>query len=141
MSIKRELWITVAGVMALMAATVSVAATDLEQEIIDRIKPVGEVCIQGKSNCAAPVAAVASGPRSGEQVYGASCVACHDSGLAGAPKIGVAADWAPRIAQGEETLVGNALHGIRGMPPKGTCMSCSEEEIKLAVEYMVSKSQ
>ncbi len=108
MSIKRELWITVAGVMAVMAATASIAATDLEQELIDRIKPVGEVCIQGKSDCAAPVAAVASGPRSGEQVYGAACVACHDSGLAGAPKIAVAADWAPRIAQGEETLVSNA---------------------------------
>ncbi len=142
MSIKRELWITVAGVMAVMAAAAAIAATDLEQELIDRIKPVGEVCIQGKNNCAAPVAAaVASGPRSGEQVYGASCVACHDSGLAGAPKIAVAADWAPRIAQGEETLVGNAIHGIRGMPPKGTCMNCSEEEIKLAVEYMVAKSQ
>ena len=116
-------------------------ATDLEQELIDRIKPVGEVCIQGKSDCAAPVAAVASGPRSGEQVYGAACVACHDSGLAGAPKIAVAADWAPRIAQGEETLVSHALSGIRGMPPKGTCMNCSDEEIKLAVEYMVGKSQ
>jgi cytochrome c5 len=140
-SIKRELWITAAGVMAVMAAMASIAATDLEQELIDRIKPVGEVCIQGKSDCAAPVAAVASGPRSGEQVYGAACVACHDSGLAGAPKIAVAADWAPRIAQGEETLVSHALSGIRGMPPKGTCMNCSDEEIKLAVEYMVSRSQ
>ncbi|MBK7519156.1 MAG: cytochrome c5 family protein [Gammaproteobacteria bacterium] len=138
---KRELWITAAGVMAVMAAMASIAATDLEQELIDRIKPVGEVCIQGKSDCAAPVAAVASGPRSGEQVYGAACVACHDSGLAGAPKIAVADDWAPRIAQGEDALVGNALSGIRGMPPKGTCMNCSDEEIKLAVEYMVSRSQ
>ncbi len=141
MTIKRELWITVAGVMATVAATVAIAATDLEQELIDRIKPVGEVCIQGKNNCAAPVAAVASGPRSGEQVYGAACVACHDSGVAGAPKITVAADWAPRIAQGEETLISHAINGIRGMPPKGTCMNCSDEEIKLAVEYMVGKSQ
>lgn len=141
MSIKRELWITVAGVMAGMAATAAIAATDLKQELIDRIKPVGEVCIQGKNNCAAPVAAVASGPRSGEQVYGAACVACHDAGLAGAPKITVVADWAPRIAQGEDILVSHAINGIRGMPPKGTCMSCSEEEIKLAVEYMVGKSQ
>ena len=67
--------------------------------------------------------------------------ACHDAGVAGAPKIGVAADWADRIAQGEDTLVEHAINGIRGMPPKGTCMSCSDEEIRLAVEYMVGRSQ
>ena len=140
-SIKRQVWVAAVGVFTVTGAMLSFAVTEQEQQIIDRIKPVGEVCIQGKSDCAAPVAAVASGPRSGEQVYGAACVACHDSGLAGAPKIAVAADWAPRIAQGEETLVSHALSGIRGMPPKGTCMNCSDEEIKLAVEYMVSRSQ
>jgi cytochrome c5 len=117
------------------------AVTEQEQQIIDRIKPVGEVCIQGKSDCAAPVAAVASGPRSGADVYGTACIACHGTGAAGAPKLGVAADWAARIAQGEETLVSHAINGIRGMPPKGTCMTCSDEEIKLAVEYMVAGSK
>lgn len=141
MSIKREMWIAAAGSLAMLVATAAVAVTKLEQEVIDRIKPVGEVCIEGSSECAAPVAAAASGPRSGSAVYSASCLACHDSGLAGAPKIGVAEDWAPRIAQGEETLVANAINGIRGMPPKGTCMNCSDEELKLAVEYILSQSQ
>ncbi len=141
MSIKRQVWVATVGVFAVTGAMLSFAVTEQEQQIIDRIKPVGEVCIQGKSDCAAPVAAVASGPRSGADVYGAACMACHDTGAAGAPKLGVAADWTARIAQGEETLVSNAINGIRGMPPKGTCMNCSEEEIKLAVEYMVAKSQ
>ena len=142
MSIKRQVWVAAVGVFAVTGAMLSFAVTEQEQQIIDRIKPVGEVCIQGKGNCAAPVAAVASsGPRSGADVYGTACIACHGTGVAGAPKMGAAADWAPRIAQGEETLVGNAINGIRGMPPKGTCMTCSDEEIKLAVEHMVAGSK
>lgn len=141
MSIKRQSWIAVAGAIAFAGAFQAFAVTQQEQELIDRIRPVGEVCIQGKSNCAAPVAAASSGPRSGADVYGTSCIACHGTGAAGAPKMGVAADWAPRIAQGEETLVSHAINGIRGMPPKGTCMTCSDEEIKLAVEHMVAGSK
>lgn len=141
MSSKRKVWAGTAALLAVLGTTSSVALTEREQEIVDRIKPVGEVCIEGDSSCAAPAAAVASGPRSGEDVYGASCLACHDAGVAGAPKTGVAADWADRIAQGEDTLVEHAINGIRGMPPKGTCMSCSDEEIRLAVEYMIGRSQ
>lgn len=139
MSSQRQWGIVFTGVLALSAA--AVAQTPREQEVIDRIKPVGELCVQGKNECAAPAVAVASGPRSGEQVYGSACVACHDAGVAGAPKIGDVAGWSARIAQGEETLVANAINGIRGMPPRGTCMNCSDEEIKLAVEHMVAASQ
>ena len=64
MSIKRQVWVATVGVFAVTGAMLSFAVTEQEQQIIDRIKPVGEVCIQGKSDCAAPVAAVASGPRS-----------------------------------------------------------------------------
>jgi cytochrome c5 len=140
-SSQRRLSLVAAGVFALAAALGVNAQTAQEQEIIERIKPVGEVCLEGDSACAAPVVAAASGPRAGDQVYASACVACHDTGAAGAPKIGVAADWAPRIAQGADTLLNHAINGIRGMPPKGTCMNCTDEEIKLAVEYIVSKSQ
>ena len=93
MSIKRQVWVAAVGVFTVTGAMLSFAVTEQEQQIIDRIKPVGEVCIQGKSDCAAPVAAVASGPRSGADVYGTACVACHGTGVAGAPKLGGAADW------------------------------------------------
>lgn len=140
-SMIRPISFAVAGLLAVFSSVGTHAQTDREKALIERIKPVGEVCIQGKSECAAPVAAVASGPRSGDAVYTSACVACHDAGVAGAPKTGVAADWTARIAQGPETLVSHAINGIRGMPARGTCMNCSDEEIKLAVEYMVAKSQ
>ena len=55
--------------------------------------------------------------------------------------MGDAAAWAPRIAQGIDTLLANATNGKNAMPPKGLCMECSEAELKGAIEYMISKSQ
>lgn len=112
---------------------------------IERIKPVGEVCVEGKecAGAAAVAAAPAAGgaPRSGDQVFNAVCQGCHATGAAGAPKVGDKAAWGPRISQGKDTLYKHALGGIRAMPPKGTCMACSDEEIKNAVDYMVGKAK
>ena len=141
MSIKRSILLVAAGVLAVSASLGTHAQTDREKAIAERIKPVGELCIEGKSNCAAPAPAVAAGPRTGEQVYGAACVACHSAGVAGAPKVGVAADWVARIAQGEATLITHAINGIRGMPPRGTCATCTDEEIGNAVKHMLASSQ
>ncbi|MEJ2645165.1 MAG: c-type cytochrome [Gammaproteobacteria bacterium] len=77
----------------------------------------------------------------GKKRFESTCIACHGSGVAGAPKFGNKSDWAPRIAQGPETMLKRALSGYKGMPPKGTCGSCSEQEIKDAIAYMVSHSQ
>ena len=138
---KMRLPLLLAGVFSLVAMTGVQAQTDRDKEVIERIKPVGEVCVQGKSNCAAPPVTAAAGPRSGEQVYSSACVACHAAGVAGAPKFGVATDWATRVAQGEDTLLQHAIAGIRAMPPRGTCMNCSDEELRFAVQYMVSNSK
>jgi len=77
----------------------------------------------------------------GQQVYQNTCQACHATGAAGAPKVGDKAAWAPRIATGMDALVASAINGKNVMPPKGTCTSCSDEDLKAAVEYMVSQSQ
>ena len=77
----------------------------------------------------------------GQQIYQTTCQACHATGVAGAPKLGDKEAWAPRIAQGMDTLLANATSGIRAMPPKGTCTACTEAELKSAIEYMVSQSQ
>jgi cytochrome c5 len=142
-SSKRSLSFLIAALT--LAAAGAGAQTEQEKALIERIKPMGEVCLEGDASCAAPVAAAPSGPRSGEQVYASSCLACHDAGIGGAPKTGSKEDWAPRIAQGLDTLVGHAVAGFTGtkgmMPPRGTCMNCSDEEIKLAVEHIVAKSQ
>lgn len=112
-----------------------------KKEIEARIKPAGSVCLEGDSACGGAVAAAGGEPRSGEVVYKASCVACHDTGAAGAPKFGDKGAWKPRIAQGLDTLHTHAISGIRGMPPKGTCMSCSDDEVKAAVDFIVAKSK
>lgn len=77
----------------------------------------------------------------GKKVYDSSCMACHATGAAGAPKVGDKAAWQPRIAQGIDTLVNHAINGIRAMPPKGTCATCSDADLRAAVEYMVGESK
>jgi cytochrome c5 len=68
-------------------------------------------------------------------------MSCHGTGAAGAPKLGDAAAWAPRIAAGMDSLLANATNGLNAMPPMGLCMACSQEELQGAIEYMVEKSQ
>jgi cytochrome c5 len=77
----------------------------------------------------------------GASVYNSKCIICHGSGVAGAPKIGDKAAWKPRIAQGMDTLLANAIKGKNSMPPRGTCSECSDADLKAAIEYMISKSQ
>jgi cytochrome c5 len=77
----------------------------------------------------------------GEQVYTRFCFSCHAAGVAGAPKVGDPAAWAPRIAKGREVLLTGTIDGIPpGMPPKGLCSECSDEELAAAVDYMAERS-
>ena len=124
--------LTAGGVMA-----------SVEDEIRARIQPVGQVCVEGEEcgQAAAPTETASSGPRSGSEVYSSACAACHNTGAAGAPKKGDAGAWSPRIDKGLDTLVTHAINGFNAMPAKGGCGSCSDEEIQLAVEYIVEDSQ
>ena len=118
-------------------------AGSIEDAISERLTPPGSVCIEG-TDCAAATASVtaaSSGPRSGGTVYKNACAACHDSGAAGAPKLGDVAAWAPRIGKGIDVLYANAINGIGGMPAKGLCMDCSDDEMDATVDYMVNKSK
>ena len=140
MSHLKQVFVAMAAAVAVFMSVQAFAVSQAEKDAIaERIKPVGELCMQGES-CAAS-AAVASGPRSGEAVYNAACMACHSTGAAGAPKVGDKAAWTARIAQGSDTLYKHTLEGIRGMPPRGTCSSCSDDEIKAATDYMVAGSK
>ena len=78
--------------------------------------------------------------QAGTEVYKAVCAACHDSGAAGAPKLGDVAGWAPRIGQGYETLVKHAVQGIRAMPAKGGNPDLDEVEVARAVVVMANQS-
>ena len=81
----------------------------------------------------------------GEEVYAKSCSTCHGMGIAGAPKVGDAAAWEARIAQGEQTLLDHAINGYQGsagyMPAKGGFAFLSDEDVAAAVAYMVAESQ
>jgi cytochrome c5 len=133
--------------LAAMTLALGAAAVELSDkqraEIEARIKPMGEVCLQGDAECGGAAVAVASGPRSGEEVYNAACMACHTTGAGGAPMLGDAAAWADRIAKGTEVLYASGVNGVpgTGMIAKGGCMNCSDEEIHAAVDYMIAGSQ
>lgn len=92
---------------------------------------------------AAPVAAAAptSSSAEGKKVYDTACFACHATGVAGSPKLGDKALWAPRIAQGMDVLYNTSLKGKGAMPPKGGNMSLEDSEVKAAVDYMVGQSK
>ena len=77
----------------------------------------------------------------GVSVYNSKCIICHGSGVAGAPKVGDKAAWAPRVATGMDTLLASAIKGKNAMPPRGTCTECSDADLKAAIEYMVSQSR
>lgn len=119
------------------------ALTAKEQAVVDRIQHTASVCVAGDpcsgTDGAAPVVAAAGAVRAGSDVYTTGCAACHASGAAGAPKTGDASAWAARQEQGLDTLVKHAYEGFKGMPAKGLCADCSEEEIRGAVEHMLSQ--
>ena len=79
----------------------------------------------------------------GEQTYLRFCVSCHASGVSGAPPVGNAQAWAPRVAQGDEVLLKNTISGMpsAGMPPRGMCVACTDQELLEAIHYMTSRSQ
>ena len=74
----------------------------------------------------------------GEGIYNKFCFSCHAAGVAGAPKLGDAETWAPRLAQGRELLLKHTIEGIApGMPAKGLCNQCSDEDLAAALDYML----
>lgn len=116
--------------------------------VAERIKPVGEVALAAAETAPAAAkstVAAATPVRDGQQVYQASCIACHDAGVAGAPKVGDRSQWAKRIAKGVDALYASAVNGVNGsagvMPAKGGNPALSSAEVKAAVDYMVGRSR
>lgn len=96
------------------------------------LAPIGSVTAVDKS--------VAKAPRTGEQVYAAVCTSCHTAGVLGAPKIDDKAAWAPRVSQGLEGLLKNAINGINSMPARGGDPTITDEELTNAIVYMTGKA-
>lgn len=100
-----------------------------------RVQPVARVEMQKA------VAVTDGKPRDGATVYNTICMACHATGLAGAPKTGDKAAWAPRIATGLEALLKSATNGKNAMPARGGNAGLSDDELKAAVEYLVGQAK
>ena len=126
------------GYKALNSSNEESSSSDaiVDSALLERIKPIGEVRIDS-SIVVASSENSEKVTRSGEEIYNANCQGCHSSGVMGAPKYASLEDWAPRIDLGLEKLTLSAIAGKGGMPARGTCMDCSDNEIKLTVQYML----
>jgi cytochrome c5 len=115
--------------------------------VAERIKPVAQVEVASAETQREPVKTAAAAPasRNGQQVYQTTCVACHEAGIAGAPKLGDKGQWAKHVAKGLNTLYASALNGVQGsagaMPAKGGNPALSNAEVRAAVDYMVARAK
>lgn len=123
-----------------------------DEAVAKRIRPVGEVVVDpnqpapaaaapaqvaaAPAPAAAPAAAKADAGK-GKSVFDSACTACHTAGVAGAPKLGDKAAWAPRVKAGMDALYASSLKGKNAMPPKGGNLSLADADVKAAVDYMV----
>lgn len=135
-----RLMIRAAAVAATLLVGWAVTAGPVEDEIAERIKKVGNVCVQGDDCASASTADVASVDAGGgiQSTYDKTCATCHNAGVAGAPKLGDTAAWEDRLAKGMDELYASAVNGLPpAMPAKGMCFQCSEDDLKALVDYMV----
>ena len=78
----------------------------------------------------------------GKKNYTRFCFSCHASGVAGAPRTGDAVAWAPRLEKGFDTMLESVIQGIPpGMPPRGMCLQCSDEELADVINFMLERSK
>lgn len=151
--------------VASLAAPMTASAD--HHTLIDRVKPAGKLVIKESTAAPAPAKTEQTTPQAeipgggptsnaapaqpaavttasaniGKKLFETKCSACHAAGVAGAPKFGNKDDWAPRIAKGIDALMVTVLNGKGAMPPKGTCMECSDDQLKAAAQYMVNAAQ
>ena len=123
-------------IIVLLTKDYSSAKTEAPSEMTgNNTEPVAEVAMDEPSQSNDN-----SGAIDGAAIVQANCAMCHAGGLMGAPKIGDAGQWGPRIAQGKDTLIKHAINGIRQMPARGGNASLSDEQVAAAVVNMANAS-
>jgi len=150
--------VPVIGVVLLVQLVVNRPSADpralAPEAVAARIQPVGRIefaddpkykqaMAAAPASAPAPAAqpAAAAGPVDGKAVYDKSCVACHATGVANAPKLGDKAAWAPRIGTGVDAMMKSVIGGKGAMPPKAGNPSLTDAEIRAAVEYLVGQGK
>lgn len=143
--------LTVLGVLLLIAIIIGevvmprpgepqavVEAEDTAEDIALRLQPVVSLAdMRGSVNAMAATVGAAAGTPA--QLYQGACLACHNTGAAGAPRLGDAAAWSERSSRGLDALVSSAINGIGAMPPRGGSQ-LSDEQIRQVVEYILAES-
>jgi len=133
------LLLLIATALPAYAQTIDPLAPDLVKA---RVEPIGEVNV---AKPAAPASAekTTSTPATansantiGQKIYDSKCFVCHATGLAGAPKFGDAAAWDERLKKGMDVLFDHVKNGFNSMPPKGTCVDCTDDDLKAAIGYL-----
>lgn len=114
------------------------AAPVAAQQVSEKVEQVTK---QVEEQAQEAVAQVKGSLDSGQEIYAKACASCHKPGLLGAPKVGDKEAWSALIAAGQEKLVDNAINGIGRMPAKGGASRLSDEEVAVAVDYMVEQSR
>ena len=129
--------VPIIGIVLLVQLVVSQPGADpaalTPEAVAARIKPVGRVEFGAAGGAAA-------GARSGEDIVKAVCTTCHQAGVANAPKLGDAKEWAPRIKQGLNAMVQAVIKGKGAMPPKAGDASLTDDEIRRAVVTMANQA-
>ena len=130
----------VGGIVIITSATAKYDFSQPEESKVvenntqEDIKPVAQVVVANEASSGA------ENSISADAIIKANCAMCHTTGLMGSPKIGDAEQWAPRIAQGRDMLINNAIKGIRMMPAKGGNSRLTDEEVAAAVISMANAS-
>jgi len=128
-----------------------------EPAVAKRLAPVAKLVVDPNAPKAAPAAAASAAPvaavaippapakaaagGAGKATYDSVCGACHNAGLAGAPKPGDKAAWAPRLKAGKDTLYASALKGKGAMPAKGGNPALAEGDVRAAVDHLVATAK
>lgn len=126
---------------------------EAQRVVADRVSPFFRVAVAGRDNSALKIlpdagsaqpTVAAAMPTNGTEVYEQVCTTCHAQGIAGAPKTGNKSEWAPRLAQGKDTLYQHAIAGFQGkagvMPPKGGRADLPDDLVRAAVDHILESS-
>lgn len=137
---KAKLIMSGLAALSVMTGTSSAYAQDAARDAIaERLAPVGQLCLQSQDCGTAAATASSSGVDAidGAGVYNSICMACHETGAAGAPIRGDEAAWAERKEQGFATLLEHSINGIGAMPAKGGNPNLSDEEMEAVTAYLL----
>jgi cytochrome c5 len=127
---------------------------DYSKSVASRIEPASHEAVAGQDNSAMAIkvetpagagSALPAMPKNGTELFDQTCSVCHAQGIAGAPKAGDKAAWAPRIAEGKAVLYEHALQGFQGktgvMPPKGGRTDVPDDLVRQAVDHMMQMAR